>query len=90
MKTKGLNIRATEIEMDEWHALAKQEGMSLSDWVRSRLVPDAHVAAEAVATDLDDRQNPEADPPTRQKSKTCAHGVSKGWHCWQCRGLAEA
>ncbi len=25
----------------------------------------------------------------RVTAKTCTHGVKKGWHCWQCGGLAK-
>lgn len=90
MRTKGLYIRATEIEMDEWRALAEQEGLTLSDWVRGKLAGDAHKSAEAVAGKLDDAVNPEADPPTRKRVKACEHGVIRGWHCWQCKGVAVA
>jgi hypothetical protein len=30
----------------------------------------------------------EAVKPVK-KVKTCAHGKEKGYHCWQCRGLAN-
>ena len=26
---------------------------------------------------------------TKKPVRTCTHGVEKGYHCWQCRGLAN-
>ncbi len=29
------------------------------------------------------------DKPIAKAGKTCAHGMGKGEHCWQCMGLAK-
>lgn len=35
-------------------------------------------------------QIPGLKPASELPSKrTCAHGMSKGYHCWQCRGIAK-
>lgn len=89
MRDEWLKIRVTGVELEGWEAQAEESGLNLSEWVRQKLnAEDAHKVAESVAKRLDDKVNPEADPPTRQKVKTCVHGVQKGWHCWQCRGVA--
>jgi hypothetical protein len=31
----------------------------------------------------------ESAPEERPKGKTCEHGKSRGYHCWQCGGLAK-
>jgi hypothetical protein len=83
-----IKLRCLSGELERWKAQAEEENETLSSWIRARC--NGAIEAGAVAQSLDDRVNPEADLPTRRKVKQCAHGVEKGSHCWQCRGLAEA
>lgn len=54
--------------------------------VRRRATPVmAHAHAIETAKALTDVENPES--PSHHKH-VCQHGTSKGYHCWQCGGLA--
>ena len=77
-------FRIEKIDLDWWEAKAKRDGLSLSEWIRRRCNADETplLSKERVDEIL-------VKDPTRQKAKTCSHGKTKGFHCWQCGGLAK-
>lgn len=95
---KPIQIRVEDGDLEDWTRKAGESGKSLSAWIRERCNGVADNKAEgmrgvagvpAVAGSFIAEVG---DVPIAEKPKagvrTCVHGVAKGWHCWQCRGVA--
>jgi hypothetical protein len=95
----SVTLRLAEIERAEWTRQANLAGLSLSEWIRKRCanghnngVRPADPAsldqrsASAPERAAGDTREPEAIPRSKN---TCVHGKRKGFHCWQCGGLAK-
>ena len=99
---KPIQIRVEEEELKQWEVAAGSLGMNLSAWIREKCsvgvadnrakgVPrfaDLPHLGGGVAAAKRDLQLAETAAVEARKGKQCAHGVSKGYHCWQCRGVA--
>lgn len=104
-KNTGLYIRIADYEKQEWERAAEADGLNLSEWIRGRCNAD-NVKQEAsipkptdLATDRPATRKAVAEASTPchsevaapvRSQKVCEHGTSRGYHCWQCRGLAVA
>lgn len=51
-------------------------------------IPELTVASELDRLPILGESRSQAKRIGAQQGKKCAHGVGKGYHCWQCRGLA--
>jgi hypothetical protein len=87
MKTQW-NMRIEQEELDSWKAAAKEDGMLVTEWIRqlcnaelAQAVPDHSILEKGVVT-----EKVENAPKPK---KTCKHGKEKGYHCWQCGGVAQ-
>lgn len=86
-------VRCEADELEGWKEMAAVDGKLLSEWVRDVLNGyDGAEPRKAVARIGRKLSTPPAEmqaAPTK-KLKTCGHGTKKGYHCWQCGGLAQA
>jgi hypothetical protein len=91
------SFRFEEGDIEGWKRAAEREGLTLSEWMRRRLngagsdnsdVPRVRaVRAGGGGVDAAGGDVVRSEPEGR--GRTCVHGVGKGYHCWQCKGLAE-
>jgi len=103
MKSTTWKLRLTEEELAEWKAQAANEAMTLAAWIREkcndgcngspvREAEPVRVARRStVPTQLDavGTEGPRGKVTTEKRGgPMCKHGVAKGWHCWQCKGMA--
>ena len=100
-KTARWELRLTPGELSEWKAKAADSGMLLSEWIRAKCNEDAEPAGGRISSVRRDAEIPapegresapvELAAPLRKpvRTKSCAHGVAKGYHCWRCQGLAR-
>ena len=81
-------------------AAAKESGETLVEWARGALQNELHCAhtevespkprkAEKTLVHPVDSFAAEIAKAIERGARTCEHGTAKGYHCWQCRGLAE-
>ena len=81
-------IKVEDADWDSWKGMAREAGVSLSAWIRSRCNgPDMMGISEAIVS------KPSVAKVVREveqivKGPQCEHGVPKGYHCWKCGGLA--
>jgi hypothetical protein len=92
------NFRFVSTDVQTWKKQADALGLTLTEWItrkcngvdRSVLQKGAisegdGLAANPVATAHETTCGPQKPPA---KKKTCKHGVERGYHCWQCGGVA--
>lgn len=91
------------VEYDELLRRARMAETTLSDYARKILTNSdmpgnsgIRVAGRGAVSERDSGgvgalavagKSEGATEPSR-KERACKHGVAKGWHCWQCGGMA--
>ena len=82
-----ITMRITPEQSTRWKERADREGKKLSQWIRDRC-DDATLVSERKQMVENDRKFMAAITKPTRLVKQCVHGTDKGYHCWQCRGLA--
>jgi hypothetical protein len=70
-------------------AHCKIEGLSVPDADNTDVRRSAEVRVAERGAGVAERVEAPVLAAGERAKKTCRHGVEKGYHCWQCRGIAE-
>ncbi len=88
-------MRITVILTDEEYVEAKRRAglIPLSRWFRSLMNATDRMAPAKPKSVVSSGEAQNVYKEVRQAvhraaRKACIHGVEKGYHCWQCKGLA--
>ena len=101
MNKKLFTMKVEEEELAEWKAKAGTQ--SLAAWIKERCsgedsrVPDVPREAEvpasrrrkSVTRGIEGLPVVGEQPTGSEEGPKCRHGIGKGYHCWQCGGLAQ-
>ena len=90
----ALHIRDIgDIQLREWKVAAAKEGKTLKGWVVGRLRGSDSVSEvrDVAPVQVFGGQVSSADGASKSTKSvsTCVHGTTKGFHCWQCGGMAK-
>lgn len=89
-------MRIEEEELAEWRRKSGEK--SVSEWIREQCNPSRVVEVEEVGEPekrvslLDGLKLPvlgEAEKVAEAGRQACRHNILKGYHCWQCGGVAK-
>ena len=83
----ALQIRMSADEMEVIRGSAKENGLSLSAYVRFMLLRNSTLPS--LGCGLPTTEKEKQAKAIKKSGPTCKHGVEKGWNCWQCGGLAQ-
>lgn len=90
MRKQFESRKAVTIYLDEadykWVEL--QSGGNISGWCRERILALDKPKEEKGPVAIKPTKKLVVEEPTQKKG--CQHGKEKGYHCWQCGGLAQA
>jgi hypothetical protein len=99
---RALDLRAEALEPRTWNAEGRSIPLAEEDRSLKRAVADmAEQVENPVQIDPPKPRVRESRLPklplvgehakaaAKREIKTCEHGKSKGYHCWQCGGLAK-
>jgi len=71
-------IKVEDVDWQHWKDQAHEAGITLSAWIRDRCNGEVKLKLpSSVVIEKEVKLGPR-----------CDHGVAKGYHCWQCGGLA--
>ena len=80
MQKISWTFRVDKEELERWRAQAGEEGELLSEWIRRRCnAPGKWVVARVPVAEPES-----AKAQKRPMTKTCPHGIEKGWRCTLC------
>ena len=87
---KRIQLRVSELELSDWKDRAKESGKTLTAWIRYRCngAPYDQTLRCGKAVDVVTGEMLTKVERAIKKGPTCEHGVHKGYHCWQCKGMA--
>jgi len=94
MPKKLRTIHVEDMDWDQWKDRAREAGISLSEWIRATCNAEPPLNSPAKSTvrvgKALDVVTGELLTKVERKSNVpcCEHGIPKGYHCWQCRGMA--
>lgn len=89
MNDTTFKLRVPTTELEEWKRKAGPRG--LARWIRERCNEDLE---RMHSRDVGTEARIEADVSVHDEDKktgkrrVCAHGIEKGYRCWQCGGIA--
>lgn len=89
--TNVIHVRLSDTELDELRRAAGD--VPIGRYVRRRLFDTLPAAKrenhKPLAQKLQSGEAKEVVKELRKNGKSCAHGTAKGYHCWQCGGVAS-